>query len=262
MTAFDDAMISGAGIPGQDAPEPDSCRGWVADPNNPSEETRCGLREPCSIHGKDHDPATGEVPFEPDETPDRGWDRERHCITSLEGADWAGHRLREAQEQVALNEEMAEAEIEALNRKMVAVRERMKAADAPFRSAVAYFDNALRVYAETHRAEVLKGLSSKAKSRLLPSGVRIGWRKDSGGYRWDDAMPAAERKAKLLEWARVEEDATDEILIKSNPEPDLAEIKQHLAAFASQGRSLDVPPGLKYVPESETLEIVVKEPRP
>lgn len=120
------------------------------------------------------DPVTGEV-FDEDAPVGSGWDSERHCATDLRGADWAGRKLREAHEQLRLHETMFLAEQAEFERKRTAVLERFRASVSPFLKTAAFMENALKVFAETHREEVLKGL--RTKSRLLPSGVTVGWRK-------------------------------------------------------------------------------------
>jgi hypothetical protein len=204
------------------------------------------------------------------DAPDNGgWDKERHCATDLRGADWAGRKLREAQEQIDLNAGMAEAELAILARKVRLVRERQDKADAPFRSTVGFMENALRVFAETHRDEVLKGL--RKKSRLLPCGVTIGWRAQKGDYRYDqrpgpDGRPPtpAQNRAALVAWAEGEQASRDEDLIPLvNPGPavpDLEEIKRHAASIRITGVcDVFVPPGLEYVPAGEVLTVSVGE---
>jgi len=198
------------------------------------------------------DETTGEV-LDSDAPDNGGWDKERHCITDLRGADWAGRKFRDADQQIRLNEEMAEGEIEALNRKMIEVRERLRQADAPFRRTVDYFRNALEVFAQANRAEVLKGLRSDAKSRLLPSGVRIGWKSREGGYRWDPTKTDAQNRSALMPFA------LSRGLTKPGPvQIDLEAVKAELAALHDPEQPRFTPPGLEYVPPGETLSVTTK----
>lgn len=194
-------------------------------------------------------PEAGEV-FDSDAPAGSGWDKERHCATDLRGADWAARKLREALEQCALNARMHEAEMEALNRKMMEAEERLVRANAPFRKAAAFMENALHVFAETHREEVLRGL--RTKSRLLPSGVRIGWKKAGGEYRWRKDMTPAEREAALLAWAQDYDARLGTEFVEKRPAlKPLAVVTKHLNAHWPR----QVVPGLEYVPESEELRI-------
>lgn len=209
-----------------------------------------------------HDPTTGELTFEPNETPDRGWDPVTRSLTSMDGLAWAARKYREVEDAFSLNERAHEAEVAWIQRdcdqRMAAAEERRAAADKPLKPGRQFFEGVMAAYAETHRAEVLAGLRKDAKSRLFPSGVRIGWEKIRDGYFWDDSMPAAERTAKLLEWAKMRPGLTE-----TREVPDLEAIKKHLAAADRVNPPERIPgtpaPGMKYVEPGETLEIVVKE---
>jgi hypothetical protein len=210
-----------------------------------------------------HDPETGEV-LDFDAPDNGGWDKEHHCITDLRGANWAGQRLREAEEQIRLTWEMHEAEIASLRAKIKAAEDRAYLAAAPFKATVAYMTSALTAFASTPegKAEVLKGL--RKKSRLLPCGVTIGWRTQKAGYRWDQSKTPAENKAALVAWARAEEAARAErfdvpLVV---PGPDLADldaIKSYLTEVGGPLAPPPVPPGLEYVPPGETLTVSVGE---
>lgn len=213
---------------------------------------------------EDHDPETGEV-LDHDAPDTGGWDRERHCITSLQGAEWAARKYREAVEQMDANRAAHDAEVAEIQRvcdeKMARATARLTAADRPFSRSEAFFHNALDCYAQAHREEVLKGL--RGKSRLLQAGVRIGWSSTKGGYRLNHSKTPAENKAALLAWAQKEEDVTGETLAQPNPTPDVDAIKRHLAALdaeeARDAGATPAPPGLEYVPPGETLSIDVEE---
>lgn len=215
------------------------------------------------------DTVTGEdvIALEADAPDNGGWDRERHCATDLRGADWLARKWRDAQAQVALNEEMGRAEIAELQKKIAAVEARIVEANQPFRRTIAFTWDALAVFMETHREMVLKGLRSNAKSRLLPSGVRIGWKSREGGYRWDQSKTPAENKAALLAWALAEEKARDLDWPLTEPgpvQPKLDRIKEYLAAVDASVQDDDrlvkhlAPPGLEWVESGETLSITTK----
>jgi hypothetical protein len=190
------------------------------------------------------DETTGEI-LDSDAPDNGGWDKERHCITDLRGANWAGRKLRVAEEQIALNAAMAEAELEELARKVRLVRERQDKADAPFRATAVYFQNALTVYASTPegRTEVLKGL--RKKSRLLPCGVTIGWEKRGGQLRLQEAPDARER---VIAWARANCPETTE----QRWEVDVAAVKK--AAGTGQ-----IPDGMERPPVVDELFVSVGE---
>ncbi len=247
------------------------------DPHDNAQDDRDALTKHALEAGLDlltgqaaekYDPTTGEVPFEPDETPDRGWDPVTRSLTSMDGAAWAARKYREMEDQLDFNRRAQEAEAAFIqaecDRKMAASEARTQAADKPFEKGLAFFESLLTVYATNNRAEMLRGLKKDAKSRLFPSGVRIGWRKDGGGYRWDDALPAAERQRRLAEWASQEESGAglEEMELRKvlAPVADLEAIRTYLAERVQDGRDEGptAPPGLKYVEPAETLEIVVK----
>lgn len=121
------------------------------------------------------DPLTGEILDE--DAPDTGgWDRDRHCAADLRGVDWAGAKLRAAQEQVAINDVLGYGEVQALKMRIAQAEKRLERANAPFEKTVAFMENAIRTFAQANRAEVLKGLPKDRKSRLLPSGVTVAYR--------------------------------------------------------------------------------------
>ena len=200
------------------------------------------------------DPVTGEdvIALEAD-APGNGWDRERHCATDLRGADWLARKWRDAQGQIALNEEMGQAEVEIYKRKIIETEARIVEANQPFRRTVAFCWDALAVFMETHRDEVLKGLKSGTKSRLLPSGVRIGWKSREGGYRWDPTKTDTQNRSALMPFA------LSRGLTKPGPvQIDLEAVKAELAALHDPEQPRFTPPGLEYVPPGETLSVTTK----
>ena len=186
-----------------------------------------------------------------------GWDKERHCATDLRGADWAGRKLREAQEQIAVNDACARAEQAELLKRLGAVTERLEAANRPFEKTAEYMENALKVFAETHREEVLKGL--RTKSRLLPSGVRIGWETKGGHLRLKDGDEALKE---LMTWADRPE-MPDKLCRRPPPEPALVEIKAFARAQTQawtdpSGKRqvrLFTPPGMERAPIVDELYV-------
>lgn len=242
----------------QYAPTSPQCGGvFQDDPDVGTFCSGCGSESLTAKHGDAH--------LDSDAPDNGGWDKERHCATDLRGANWAGIKLREAQEQIRLCKAMFQAEADDLLKRLDAAGARMDAAARPFLQTQEYMENALRVFAETHRDEVLKGL--RKKSRLLPCGVTIGWKKHAAGYRYDQRPgpdcgkppTPAQNRDRLLEWCRLEEDVTGEFLVKSNPAPDLDAIKAHLAAQVAAGENIGCPPGLEYIEAGETLTVSVGE---
>lgn len=204
----------------------------------------------------DYNPETGEVLDE--DAPDTGgWDRERHCATDLRGVDWAGRKLRAAQEQLALNTGGFDAETQHLKwvyeTKLAAARARLATANAPFLKTVAFMETAIRIYAGSHRAEVLKDLPKDRKSRAFSSGLTVAYQKRRDGYFWDDALKESERKAKLLAWAKGEGEIGKPLFGPGPEMPLLENIKSYLSALDDD--HAEVPPGLKYVEPGEELVI-------
>lgn len=197
---------------------------------------------------------TGEVPDETDDGP--GWVDGR--IANLRGLEEAGRKVVEAEAQIALNDAAASAEQAVLLAKLEAVTQRLEAANAPFEKRAERYRGYMLGFMDQNRAEVLRGLPAKLKSRTLVCGLTVAYRKRDGGYRLDQSMTPTEAKVALLAWCAKEEDVTGETLTKPNPVPDLDEIKRHLAAFKAQGEPLDCPPGLEWVEPGETLSVTTK----
>lgn len=204
---------------------------------------------------QDFDPETGELP---DDGP--GWVDGR--IANLRGMEEAGRKVVEAEAQIALNEAAAEAELEALARKVRLVRERQEKADGPFRARAERYRGFMLGFMDQNRAEVLRGLPAKAKSRTLVCGLTVAYRKREGGYRWDQSKTPAENKAALLAWAQKE--CTGGTLVEQVEVPDLDAIKHHLAGVDAAVEDDDrlkkhvAPPGLEWVEPGETLTVTTK----
>src|SRR6185369_4823733 len=128
-------------------------------------------------------------------------------IANLRGMEEAGRKVVEAEAQIALNEAAAEAELETLARKVRLVRERQEKADGPFRARAERYRGYMLGFMDQNRAEVLRGLPAKQKSRTLVCGLTVAYRKREGGYRLDQTKTPAEAKAALLAWAQEQERA-------------------------------------------------------
>lgn len=209
-----------------------------------------GIPEWCAKHAPPT--VTGEVPFEPDETPRSGYDPVTRSLTSMDGMAWAARKLREVEDALAVNDRACDEEIAALDaeyaRRHLRITERHEAADKPFDAGKKFFTSLLTVYATQNRADVLKGLRKDAKSRPFPGGVRVGWEKKGGHLRLQEAPDARE---KLIAWARANcPEATEE-----RWDVDVQAVKKAIG-------KAQVPAGMERVPESETLEITFSKEKP
>lgn len=192
-----------------------------------------------------------------------GWQDGR--IATMDAFHRAAREYRESLEAAREVDAQHEAEIAPLLAKLKAAQERAVAARKPIEDHARWLEGQLLGFAQTHRKDILKGRRHDAKSALLQSGVRVAWRHDPGGYRWDDSMKESERKAKLLEWAldETEGPAGAQGLIDAPPVPILDAIK----AYADKIRIGDihtrfVPPGLKYVEPADVLSITTDKDEP
>lgn len=199
------------------------------------------------------DPDTGELP---DDGP--GWVDGR--IANLRGMEEAGRKVVEAEAQIALNEAAAEAELETLARKVRLVRERQEKADGPFRARAERYRGFMLGFMDQNRAEVLRGLPAKTKSRTLVCGLTVAYRKHEGGYRWDQSKTPAENKAALLAWAlKHEGEMESPNLTEPGPiQVRLDAVKARLDALYDPEQPRFTPPGLEYVPPGESLTVTTK----
>lgn len=223
-------------------------------------ETRADLGLDTTPAGDTFDAATGEVPWD-------GFKDGR--IQNFLGLDWAGRKLLEYERGIAQNEachaeflRRVEEDVARYRAKLMGRSvERLAELQAPLREKAAFFRAAVESYAkEVGRKGICIG---SAKSRELPCGVRLAWRKTGGVYRWDEKMKPAEREAALLRWADYEAGTTGECLTHDNPAPDLDAIKRHLKLLGDEERAealkgQSAPPGLEYVPEHEELTVRVE----
>lgn len=159
------------------------------------------------------------------ETRDAGW-----RIDDLADADWALMRIAQLEAEKAEIADLAKRRIEE-------IRLRADALAAKSDRGVRFFVAHLRQYAETHKAELLKG--GKAKSRTLIHG-RIGWTKRGG----DPVV----RDAEALEaWALQQSPETGFLRVKSEPAWD--SIKQHIKNTG------EVVPGVELSEEVEEFQV-------
>lgn len=241
------------------------------DPSITAAEANAGQSEACAdceAAGFDHDalvkaeiaaapPAPAAPPPEVIEGP--GWENGR--IANLRGLNDAGRRLRKTLEAVREAEQMAQEEEAPLLAEIEAISARLAKTLAPLKERAQRLEGHIRGFCafEENRAEILKGLPAKAKSKTLPSGLKLAWRHDPGGYRWDDSMKPSEREAELMGWAVGEEARSGETLTRAVWYADLENIKKHLAGLDAGGARDEgeprAPPGLKYVEPADVLSI-------
>lgn len=204
-------------------------------------------------------PSEFAAPFEDDgQSPEiiegPGWENGR--IANLRGLNDAGRRLRKTLEAVREAEQMAQEEEAPLLAEIEAISARLAKTLAPLKERAASLEGHIRGFCafEENRAEILKGLPAKAKSKTLPSGLRLAWRHDPGGYRWDDSMKESERKEALLKWAT---DRTCEKLPLTKPERVLVldEVKRTLEVMSKNTGDRHMAPGLKYIEPADVLSI-------
>lgn len=207
------------------------------------------------------DPETGGVALDPADLAEvaengPGWQDGR--IATIAGLDWAGRKMRETLEAVREADELAQAEIAPLLTRLNAAQKRLDATLAPLQKRASFFESQIRVFAETNRDAILRGLGRGAKSKTLPSGLRVSWRHDPGGYRWDDEMKESERKAALLKWAT---DRTCEKLPLTRMERVLVfdEVKRGLELMSKDTGERHLAPGVKFVEPGDTLTITTEK---
>jgi hypothetical protein len=196
-----------------------------------------------------HDPET-DADLETGELPWDGFKDGR--IQNFLGLDWAGRKLAEYERAIAENL----AAFDADHARRVA---RLKKLQAPLAKARLFWLNAIESYAKEHRDDLLVG---RAKSRELPGGLKLTWRTQKPGYRWDQSKTPAENKAALLAWAKEETEgpAGAQGLIEECPEVVLEAVKKYAATIHVGGvGNVFVPPGLEYVSPGETLTVSVGE---
>lgn len=155
---------------------------------------------------------------------------EKWEVKTLEEADWALSRVKDADVTVA--------EVERLHAAAVARLEVRR--DELLRKPLhvkAFFSGLLRKYAEANRKDLLKG--GKAKSRKLMFGS-IGWRKSGGD-------PVITDKDALLAWCLKQPVESELLRVKQEPAWDA--VKKHVKDTG------EVVPGVSTSPETEVFEI-------
>lgn len=187
-----------------------------------------------------------------------GWRDGR--IANLAGLEDAGRKVVEAEEQVALNEAAFRAEIAPWEARIAAAEERLLKANAPFLRRAERYRGFMLGFMDLERAQVLKGLPAKTKSRRLVCGLVVKYRSHAGGYRWDTSKTPAENKAALLAWAQEQERLNPALeLVTDQPVVQLDEVKSWLTTLRSDPKlTVETPPGLEYVPPGETLTVGVE----
>lgn len=186
-------------------------------------------------------------------------------IQNVDGLDWAGGKLAEVSAVIQENERLRDAAVARLQRQIDLLKARTMAINSPLVVRQEFFETAIRMYADAHRTEVLRGQRKGAKSRTFPSGLRLAWKSGGGEYRWRQDMSKADREAALLKWGkdceRMRSDWRDYSPIVLGREYVSKESALLYVAEAKKLEGLDVgaPPGLEYVPEHEELIVKVEE---
>lgn len=150
-------------------------------------------------------------------------------------ADWALGRASELERLIAESEEMAAAAHQRID-------ERLAKTTAPLAKGALYLRACVEAWARENRAGLLVG---KSKTRRLMNGS-IAFRKNGGGLRVKD-------KAALLEWAKAQPAGLGLVRRKVEESPDVDAIKAH--AMKNETARL-IPPGMEWVEESETVQVV------
>lgn len=156
------------------------------------------------------------------------------AIESLGSADWALSRLADGEAEIAEIERQEAATIARVHKRADELKARAG-------RLVSFMRYKLLAYAETHRAALITG---KKKSRDFIHG-RIGWRQKGGRL-------VVEDKAELEAWLLTQ--PVEAGLYRFKVEP---EIKAIQAQFKADGV---IPPGMKFEPEYEDIEIKASGP--
>lgn len=176
--------------------------------------------------------------------PHSGWQDDR--IATMDAFHRASREYRETMEAAREVDAQHQAEIAPILAKLAAAQKRADAAREPLEEHARWLEGHLLGFAQTHRAEILKGQRHGAKSALLQSGVRVAWRTNPGGLRLLDGAAARER---LIPWARNNWGGTD--VVVQRWDVDVPALKRAMVGSA------EVPPGMERIPESETLTITL-----
>lgn len=194
---------------------------------------------------------------EPAEVSARLIDRDGR-ILSLEGLDYVGECIVDLERRLAENDALLDAAIERAKR-------RAEALAAPLQGELERRKGQVAAYLQQHRHEVIpKG----RRTRELPSGLVVGFRRKPAGYKWDTSMSPNGAEGALLDWATELQEgplAPQPPLVEEQPRPNLKSIVRFLEARDAAGGAgaHEPPPGLRYVPEGvEEMVINVKEKKP
>lgn len=180
---------------------------------------------------EDHDSETGEL----------AWDGFRDGrIQNFLGLDWAGKKLAEYKRAIEQN---CTAEREEAAR----LRARVEALNAPLAKHAAFFQSVIEAYARDHKAEILVG---RAKSRALPSGLKLAWRAKPAGCEVKDV-------GALHAWAGLS--GFSEQIFPEPPPRTVADMLSKSGLNKVMKTVKSEVPGVERIPESETLSIDVEE---
>jgi hypothetical protein len=189
--------------------------------------------------------------------------RDAYVISNEEGLRRAFSAIRHARRRLAQNERMQRPEVEALERELATLKEANTKANAAQLQAIERYENAISVYAQTHRKEVLGSETPrKGEPKTRDYGIgRISYRASGGEYRWRQDMTPKEAKEALAQWALRQHSAMDpddeRILVAEEKRyvPDRDAIEEYVETL----EGFVVPDGLEWVPEGEVVTVKTEE---
>jgi hypothetical protein len=194
--------------------------------------------------------------------------RDAYVIFDEDGLRRAFSAIRHARRRLAENERMQRPEVEALERELAILKEANARANVAQLREIAFQENAIEVYAQTHRKEVLGSETPrKGEPKTRDYGIgRISYKGRPRGYRLRQDLKPSDARAMLTKWA-TEREAAGDVDLRAGPlmvqptekEPDLERIKEYADACSEQDKTRVVPDGLEWVPEGETITVKTEE---
>ncbi len=194
--------------------------------------------------------------------------RDAYVISDEDGLRRAFSAIRHARRRLAQNERMQRPEVEALERELADLKEANAKANAAQLREIAFQENAIEVYAQLHRKEVLGSETPrKGEPKTRDYGIgRISYKGRPRGYRLRQDLKPSDARAMLTKWA-TEREAAGDVDLRAGPlmvqptekEPDLERIKEYADACSEQDKTRVVPDGLEWVPEGETITVKTEE---
>lgn len=173
-------------------------------------------------------------------------------VTDEESLTWALRMLGDAEADLAENKLAQAPMVEALERRLEALRAANDAANERLRKRAAFFRGHVVSYAKANRDALL----GKGRSKTRDFGVgKVRFAAGFSGFRWRQDMDPTERSMVLRQWA-VERTSPSTPLTNLMPVVDLDAVKE----YAERTGWKDVPPpGLEYIPEGRE-SVTVKTP--